>query len=302
MRYQSGIRTNKLVVAGGNMQRLPYVPTALFTIIILYILCLGALPVTVSAETIRINGSGAALDIMKPLIAAYKKSNPGVSIRMDKPLGSDGAKKALIAGALDIVLTSKPLKPEEIEAGARLTVYGKTPLTIVTGKNVKIRNITTRELEDIYSGTTRVWPDGEQVRIVTRPMQDVDTWILRTLSKGMEEAIDKAYHRRGAIIGITDPESSALVSGTQGSIGATGLCSVLTEYHDLNVLALNGVIPSPANLANGRYPLAKNIDFVTTPSLSAAAARFLNFVYSGKGRAIAAKKGVLVTAPCHRWK
>jgi phosphate transport system substrate-binding protein len=87
-----------------------------------------------AVEVIRINGSGSALDMMKPLVETYSKSTPGVSFEMEKPLGSSGALKALLAGVLDIALTSKPLDAEMTGKGAKLRPFGKTPLAIVTQK------------------------------------------------------------------------------------------------------------------------------------------------------------------------
>jgi phosphate transport system substrate-binding protein len=276
------------------MRRPEYIPTFSLCFLLICSLLFAGFCGKASAETIRINGSGSCLDMMKPVIAAYVKANPGVSILMKKPLGSDGAKRALLAGSLDIVLTSKPLKPEDTQQGAKLRVYGKTPLAIVTNKDVNIKNITTKELEDIYSGITRTWPDGSNIRVVTRPLEDVDTWILRKLSPVLDRAIPEFYRQRGMILGVTDPESNELVSKTKGSIGATGLTSLVT-HTDLNVLSLNGVTPSPATLATGRYPLVKLIDIVTTSGIPATAQKFLDFLYSRKGRTIARKTGVLVT-------
>jgi phosphate transport system substrate-binding protein len=85
-----------------------------------------------AADLIRINGSGSALDVLKPLIQAYAKVHPQVTIEMEKPLGSSGAIKALLAGALDIAVSSKPLKPEEVAQGCRGREYGRMPLALVS--------------------------------------------------------------------------------------------------------------------------------------------------------------------------
>jgi phosphate transport system substrate-binding protein len=234
--------------------------------------------------------------MMKPLMEAYGKASRGVSFKMEKPLGSSGAIKALLAGAIDIAITSKPLKPEEIAQGGKLRYFGKTPLAIVTGKNVPQKTISTKELEDIYSGKTRKWPNGETIRVILRPNEDIDTTILKGLSPGMAEAVTKAQHRQGMIIAVTDPESNEAVSRTIGGIGASGLTGVLVGKVPLNVIALNGFMPSQKTLTDGNYPLAKDINFVTTGKLPHAAAKFLDFIYSKKGRAIAGKTGVLITA------
>ena len=268
-------------------------PVSFFFLILIFFM---GTPNAHAGEAIRINGSGSGLEMMKPLMEAYGKASRGVSFKMEKPLGSSGAIKALLAGAIDIAVISKPLSPEEIAQGGKLRYFGKTPLAIVTGINVPQKTISTKELEDIYSGNTRKWPNGESIRIILRPIQDIDTKLLKELSHGMSEAVNGAQRRQGMIMAVTDPESNEAVSRTRGGIGASGLVGLLTGKSKLNVLALNGVMPSRKTLANGTYPLAKDINFVTTSKLPQAAANFLDFIYSNKGRAIAEKMGVLITA------
>ncbi|MBI5484166.1 MAG: substrate-binding domain-containing protein [Deltaproteobacteria bacterium] len=257
---------------------------------------IGVLPINcLAAETVRINGSGSCLDMLKPFVEAYGKINRAVLIEIEKPLGSSGALKALLSGALDAVASSKALKPEEIAKGALQREYGRTPLAIVTEKNVRKMDITTKELEEIYAGKTTKWQNGESIRLILRPSQDIDTHILKTLSPGMSNAVNAAHSRPGMIVAVTDPEAYTAVSKTPGGIGATGLTSIITEKLPLNVLSLNGVAPTPRNLASGTYPLFKEISFVTTPRTTPAALKFIDFVYSPQGRAIADKTGVVVS-------
>lgn len=115
----------------------------------------------------------------------------------------------------------------------------------------------------------------------------------------MASAMTAARSRPGMIMGVTDPEAYVFVGKTPGAIGATGLTSIIAEKLPLNIMSINKVKPSPKNLANGSYPLAKRIDFVVTSKSSPEALKFLEFVYSKQGRALAEKTGVLVTAPAH---
>ena len=252
-----------------------------------------------AADTIRINGSGTVLDMLKPMLEAYRKNNNNIAFEMEKPLGSSGAVKALISGALDIAASSKPLTAEESSKGCQLKTFGKTPLVIVTQQKVKKTDISSKELEDIYNGTTTFWPDGEKIRIVLRPQGDIDTIVLRRLSPGMNAAITNSQSRPGMIVAVTDPEGYSLISKTPGAVGVTGLPSIILEKLPLNILSLNNVKPSTKSLANGTYPLAKNIDFVITAKTSPAALKFLDFAYSKQGRMIAEKAGVLVTTATH---
>lgn len=247
-------------------------------------------------DTIRINGSGSALDMMKPLINVYRKAHPDVLVTMRKPLGSSGAIKALLAGVLDMAVVSRDLKQEEAAQGAVLGRYGKTPLVIVTGKGTDRSGFSTKELEDLYGGRTTTWHNGERIRLILRPLADTDTLILRGLSPGMNSAITASHARPGKIIAITDPESYATISKTPGGIGTTGMNSIISEKLPLTILSLNNVNPSLKNLALGAYPLAKEISFVTTVKTTPASKKLINFIFSAQGRAIAEKAGVLVIA------
>jgi len=251
--------------------------------------------ICLAAETVRINGSGSALSMLKPMVAAYLKSNRDVRIEIEKPLGSSGAIKALLAGALDVVASSRAPKPEEVAQGAQLRAFGRTPLVIVTEKSVNKLNITTKELEEIYTGKNSKWQNGETLRLVLRPRKDADTHILRGLSPGMNDAVNASLVRPGMLVAITDLDAYTTISKTPGALGASGLTSIITEKLPLNKLTLNGVAPTPTNLANGSYPLYKPIDFVTGSRTTPEAQKFINFVYSPQGRAIASKVGVLVT-------
>lgn len=249
-----------------------------------------------ATETININGSGSALDMMKPIIAAYQKNNKNVRIIMEKPLGSSGAVKALMAGALDMALGSKALKPEEVAKGAKQQLYGRTPLVLIAEKHVRKSDLTSKELEDIYSGKKVTWADGDVIRLILRPHEDIDSKILSNLSPGMEKAMNAARSRPGMIIAITDPEAYTAVSITPGGLGATGLTSIIAEKLPVASLTLNGIAASPKTLASGAYPLSKEISIITTPKTSPAAHKLISFLLSPQGRAIAGKNGVLVTA------
>ncbi|GEM_PF-173038 len=249
-----------------------------------------------AADVIRINGSGSGVEMMKPLTMAYSKARPDVEFVMEKPLGSSGSIKALLGGALDIAISSRPLNPKEITGGVILQKYGQTPLTIVTNKDVGKRDITTQELVAFYNDRTANWPDGKKVRLVLRPLEDIDTKIIRKLSPEMDAAMTSAQERPGMTVAVTDPEASEDIAKTPGALGASGLTGVIIEHLPLNVMNLNGVEPTPETLARGLYPLAKELDIVTLSTLSEPARKFLAFVYSLEGKSIAQSVGVRITA------
>jgi phosphate transport system substrate-binding protein len=249
-----------------------------------------------AGEPLRINGSGSALDFMKALLRSYAASHPQANVRIDPPLGSSGAVSALLAGALDLAVLSRLVSPDEQARGARARPYGRTPLVFVTNPAVKAKNVTTAELEAIYSGDRKAWPDGEPIRVIIRPKKETKTAVLTSLSPGMMKADALAREMPWAVVATTDPESDELVARTPGAIGATSLTSLFAGASTLNRLALDGVEGTPGSLAAGSYRLATEIVFVTTDRTPPEALALVEFAWSAEGQAVAARSGVWVTA------
>lgn len=66
-----------------------------------------------SAETLRVGGYGAVTELLPHLFAAF---TPGEDMKLEvvRDLGSGGGLKALSEGVLDIAVSSRALKPEEL--------------------------------------------------------------------------------------------------------------------------------------------------------------------------------------------
>jgi phosphate transport system substrate-binding protein len=54
------------------------------------------------AETIRISGTGGAMETMRILGEAFRKNNPEFRVEIVPGMGSSGSVKAVLAGRLDI--------------------------------------------------------------------------------------------------------------------------------------------------------------------------------------------------------
>ena len=83
------------------------------------------------AATLKIGGTGAALGTMRILADQFVRKRPDISVVIPDSLGSGGGIKAVLAGALDIALSSRQLKPKEQNAGAKATQYATTPFVLV---------------------------------------------------------------------------------------------------------------------------------------------------------------------------
>lgn len=249
-------------------------------------------PALATAETmIKIGGSGFALGTMKRLAESFMRSHPGVKIQVLPSLGSSGGIKALMAGALDLAVSGRPLKDDEKAKGATDIPYAKTPFVFVVHKKVPRSAVTTHELEQIYGGQMPDWADGTRIRLVMRPEGDSDTKLLRSISPTMDLAVKSAIGKAGMNCAVTDQDSIDMVAKVPGSIGGAALSQILTERPPVKILAYNGMKPDLKALAKGRYPISKQHYLVTMNKGSAVAREFAAFVRSPAGKRILANSG-----------
>ncbi|QXE87228.1 substrate-binding domain-containing protein [Geomonas nitrogeniifigens] len=252
-------------------------------------------PASSAAETLRINGTGSGLVVVKPLTAAFQKENRGCVVVMEKSLGSSAAIKAVSRNALDLAVSSRPLKPAESVEGLVQQEWGRTPMAVLANRGVRASGVTLKELAAMYAGSSAKWPGGELVRVVLRPVEDTDTKLTRSLSPEMDRGGAAAHARKDMLVGITDNETFDSVKKTEGAVAVMALTLALSEPNAVSVLKLDGVQPSVATLATGRYRHLKEMYLVTRKDAPASVTKFIKFLYSKKGRAVAAKHGLLIT-------
>jgi phosphate transport system substrate-binding protein len=146
-------------------------------------------------------------------------------------------------------------------------------------------------LADIYVGKVVNWPDGSQIRPILRQAGDDNTRQVRRISAKLELALAVAEKRPGMPFATSDQETADRLEQIPGALGVTTLCLIRSEARALRPLALEGVEPTTANGATGRYPHAKRLYLVTQTESSADVKRFVAFVNSPAGRDILTRNG-----------
>ncbi len=243
------------------------------------------------AEDLKIGGSGGTLGAMKLLADVYQQSHPDAHISVAPSLGSSGGIKAVLAGALGLGLSSRPLKDSEQAQGAVATAYARTPFVIATARDTSSSDISFAQLAEIYAGKTVAWPGGIPLRLVLRPAGESDNDILKSMSPQMDQAVSQALARKGMISATTDQDCADALEKITGAIGTTTLGLLLAEQRKLRALSLNGVEPSSKTIASGAYPYYKTLLLVSGANPSPLAREFMAFVRSPAGRAILVQNG-----------
>lgn len=243
--------------------------------------------------TIKIGGTGNALGSFRELSETFRKLHPEVKFVILPSLGSGGGIKAVNEGALDLGLSSRPLKDNELQQRSTFVEYARTPFVFVTARRGDGIAFTLQDIAKIYSGEIKDWPDGTPIRLVLRPKSDSDTVLLKNMSPEMDKAIEKALSQEGMLTAVTDQESADAIEKIRGAFGTSTLAQIISEKRSLFPLALNGVMPNMKTLAAGAYPYYKTLYIVTGPKSSPVTKQFVEFITSETGKEVLARTGHL---------
>ncbi len=238
------------------------------------------------ATEIRIGGTGAALAGMRIIGREFVKQNPDVEVTVLPSLGSSGGIKAVVAGAIDLAVSSRLPKPNDAEKGASARFYATTPLALVTSPTTQAQGLSTGELATIFSGEMTTWEDGSQIRLILRPKAETATGYLRLLSEEMNAAVDLAHAREGMFVATNDQENADALEQMPGSLGVITLGQIATEDRNLKVLSLDGVRPEPGAGPSQNILHTQSFFVISTKDTPPIAEEFVSFLLSSKGQEI----------------
>jgi len=124
-----------------------------------------------------------------------------------------------------------------------------------------------------------------------RRSSEYDATFLKSVSEEMNEAVRHALSRKGMIVAVTDQENAAAIEKIPGAFGTITLGQIQSEKRQIKPLVLDGVMPGGEDPSLGRYPYFKTYYLVVRKSPDAAVRKFIDFVYSDRGRNILAQSG-----------
>jgi phosphate transport system substrate-binding protein len=202
----------------------------------------GVLTAAVASASIRntliVTGTGASIGTVELMAMAFQKKRPGVLIKVLPSIGSTGGIKALSDDKIDIGLSFRPLKPEEQSAKIIEVPYGRTAFIFAVQDANPTKGFTLAEIEEIYAGKRKTWPDGTQIRLILRPVSDSFSAYLTSINSGLKSASEQAHSSPGMFVGITDQEAAELIEKTSGSFGTTSMSIVASEKRRVKALSV----------------------------------------------------------------
>lgn len=249
---------------------------------------------------LQVSGSTTVAPVAADAAEALKAD--GLDITVATQGGSAGGISQLAAGQINIALSSKPLADEDKAANPDTdflpTQIGADAVGVIVTKEVAdggVKNLTADQVRDLFEGKINNWSE------VGGP--DLDVFVYdKEPGRGTREVLDKYIY--GDEKAPPPPESGnyAIVGGnletrnklesTPGAIAP--LSTSFVEGRDgLAAVTLDGIEPTPENIASGTYPMARPLYLITDGKPEGSAKKFVDYVLSSKGQKLMTKHGYL---------
>ncbi|MET9443494.1 phosphate ABC transporter substrate-binding protein [Streptomyces sp. NPDC006610] len=249
---------------------------------------------------LQVSGSTTVAPVAADAAEALKAD--GLDITVATQGGSAGGISQLAAGQIDIALSSKPLAEEDKAANSNTdflpTQIGADAVGVIVTKEVAdagVKNLTADQVRDLFEGKINNWSE------VGGP--DLDVFVYdKEPGRGTREVLNKYMY--GDKEAPPPPESGnyAIVGGNletrnklESTPGAVApLSTSFVEGRDgLAAVTLDGIEPSPENIASGKYPMARPLYLITDGEPEGSARKFVDYLLSSKGQELMTKHGYL---------
>lgn len=195
-----------------------------------------------------------------------------------------GAYAAIVDGTADVVICAAPSK-EQLEYAEQngveleLVPIGREAFVFIVNKNNPVDDLTVEQVKGIYSGEIKKWSEvGGENRYIDA--------LQRNAGSGSQTAMLSFMDGVPMKRGLTGLFGSAI--GFSFRYYVEGI----VENSDVKMLSLNGVYPSPENIANESYPLVSSFYAVyrkgdDNPNITA----LIDWILSDEGQGIVEKSG-----------
>lgn len=211
-----------------------------------------------------------------------------------------GSYNNLINGEADIIFAARPSKQQMEEAAQkgvelRLTPIGREAFVFFVNSSNDVNDLTTEQIQDIYSGKITNWQElggnNEKIRAFQRPENSGSQTMLQKLMVGkdlMTPPQEDVVAGMGGII-----EQTASYRNYKNAIGYSFLffATEMVKNNQIRLLKVDSVYPDRNTIKNKEYPLSAEFYAVTAGSDNPNIEVFLEWILSSQGRYLIEQTG-----------
>ncbi len=238
--------------------------------------------------TVNTDGSTSMADVMAILREAFNQINPDVTINYSGT-GSGAGIEAVMAGTVDIGLSSRALTDEEKSQGAVENIVALDGVAIVVNPNNPVTNLTQEQIAQIFTGEITNWSEvgGEDMEIAVYG---------REAGSGTRGAFEEILDIEDACAYTNEYSSTGdIIGGVAGNANAIGYASLSAVNDTVSAVSVDGVVCSEETVKDGSYAIQRPFVMVTMEGveLSAQAQAFLDYAMSDDAAQYIAQAGAV---------
>lgn len=256
-------------------------------------------------ETLVLTGSNTLLEVAQKWAEEFMKVNGGkITISGE---GSGVGFAALLNGTTDLANASRSIKKEEMDKGIEsgLDIKEFTVLydgiSIVTSKNINVKELTTDQLADIYMGKITNWkevggPDANIVAAARDTSSGTGEFFLEEIiQKGKKETGNDYSPNCLRLQSTSDIVNQ--VANNENTIGYIGIGYLKDAGDTVNTVAVkkgdkDAVMPTVKTVADKSYPISRALYiYGNAKKMSSIAQAYVDFVLSPEGQMIGEEAG-----------
>lgn len=247
----------------------------------------------VSADSLFLPGTGDSQVLLR-LLAADFGERTGHQIIIPDSIGSSGGIRQVLSGKAVMARVARPLSSLEQQAGLTWFLFARSPVVFaVRSEGPRVDNLTSPQIELIFSGKLRSWKDvgGPDATIYVAQREKGDS------SRSVLEKYFPAFasgNLAGEVL-LSTPVMTQTLVRYPGSIGYLPLSATLG--HPLKVLAIDGRQPDEEAVATGDYPFVVPLALVWKDTPTGVAEDFVRYLSSKEARNLMRKSGALPATP-----
>ena len=254
----------------------------------------------------RVDGSTANIPMMAQIRSSFL--NEDIVESQNQSLNvttTDYAWRNLIDGNADLLLVYEPSAEtkkviDDSKVKLKVTPIGVDALVFIVNQKNKVKNLTTEQIRNIYSGKITNWKelggDDANIEAYQRVLNSgSQTLFLNLVMKDVEPVDAPTKYRIEGMEGLIETLASYNNSGNALGYSVFYYAKKMYSVPGLELISVDGIMPSDETIGSGEYPFLNQYYLVIREDTKedSETMRLYNYILSEEGKEDIKKAGYI---------
>ena len=250
-----------------------------------------------------VDGSTANMPMMAQIRSSYLGESLTEAENNVDVSTTDYAWRNLVTGKADLLLVYEPsaeTKKLIDESGVKLkiTPVGVDALVFIVNEKNNVKNLTTKQIQDIYSGKISNWKglggDDQVIEAYQRVLNSgSQTLFLNLVMKDVKPVDPPVKYRVEGMDGLIEALASYNDAGNALGYSVYYYAKKMYAVPGLELISVDGVMPSDETIGDGKYPFLNEYYLVIREDTKedSETMKLYNYILSNEGKKDIKKAG-----------